>query len=390
MNNAHFTIKNRFQKRFEKYEDILTTEILRDVCIKITGQPYFTVDFDNSEYNRGRLAVLEYEGKTNYISFSEFEIQSRNSFFQSFPSALLRYYEEENTNKQIYFYFLQPDGNIKTPYFIFMYRLMKTAGTIFLNQTAVLNLDIVPFNSASDMIAQRDLNREKNGGNASTYITIDENNVLQIYGKTYGANKYETTLLCLALNEITYFPIELYEIQEGTLKTLPSLARKIIISRGIKVISTDLSFEKAEYETNDSLRSPTYIYNLLEKLGEKKCAFCNCEIPQIIQGAHVWPVASIKKQDHLNLDQKIQCAIDRDNGLWLCNNHHKLFDINLLYITPDGHIKYKLNLENHHEAYLRGVTFNNKLAETILTPNFISYLANRNRLLDESLYTYIE
>ena len=90
MAKPHFTIKNKFQKRSELYEDILTRNILRDVCRRITGQTTYTVDFDDTGYNKGRLATLEYRGRINYISFSEFEIASRNSFFQSFPSALVK------------------------------------------------------------------------------------------------------------------------------------------------------------------------------------------------------------------------------------------------------------------------------------------------------------
>jgi len=331
----YFVIKNKFQKRSEKYKDILKRNILKDVCHMITGRTDFTVKFDNTGYNKGRLAKLEYQGSISYISFSEFEIASRNSFFQSFPSALVRYHKEINRGKRIYFYFLPPDGNIETAYFIFMYRLMKTAGTIFLNESDYLTNAITPFNSASDIIAQRDLNRGKNKGNFSTYVTIDENDILQVFGKTYGANKYETTLLCLAIRKITPFKMELYEIKEGNLKKLPEEAREVILALGITVITSDLVLQRDrdEFEKNDGLRSPTYIYNLLEKLGDKKCSLCECEIPQIIQGAHVWSVSSIKKAKNINQDKKLQFSVDGDNGLWLCNNHHKLFDRNILLIN---------------------------------------------------------
>ncbi len=386
----HFTIKNRFQKRSELYEDILTRDILRDVSLRITGRPDFTVDFDNDGYNKGRLATLEYQGTIIYISFSEFEIRSRNSFFQSFPSALVRYHQETSTNKRICFYFLPPNGNIQTDYFIFMYRLMKTAGTEFLNEADHLTTPITPFNSVADIIALRDLNRSRNTGNASTYVTVNENDTLQIYGKTYGANKYETTLLCLAIYEITQYEMELYEIQEGNLRLLPALARQVIIARGVTVITSDLTLEQEEYEANDSLRSPTYTYNLLEKLGDKKCVLCDCEIPQIIQGAHIWPVVSIKRANNINQDRKLQYAIDGDNGIWLCNNHHKLFDINMLLITDDGQIKYKTNIEENHEDYICDVTSNHQIPNQILTQSFVEYLDKRNRLLDESRYSFIE
>ena len=43
MARPHFTIKNIFQKRTETYQDILTNDILRDVCYRITGRRGFTV-----------------------------------------------------------------------------------------------------------------------------------------------------------------------------------------------------------------------------------------------------------------------------------------------------------------------------------------------------------
>lgn len=385
----HFVIKNRFQKRSELYQDILTEDILGDVCYKLTGRRDYRVTFDDDGYNIGRLATLEYDGSVSYISFSEYEIGSRNSFFQSFPSALVKYHQETNPIKDIHFYFLEPDGNIETAYFIFMYRLMKTAGTNFLNEQDHLSTVITPFNSVRDIIVQRDLNRGRNRGNASSYVTIDENNILQVFGKTFGANKYETTLLCLAIYEITPYPMELYEIQEGNLRQLPRDARNVILSLGIRVITSDLVLERQEFEANDSLRSPTYLYNLLEKLGEKKCSICDCEIPQIIQGAHVWPVASIKRANNINLDTKIQHAINGDNGLWLCNNHHKLFDIDMIYISIDGRLKYKTDIEESYKDYLNYLTINNRLPNDILTSSFVNYLEKRNRSLNASRYTFV-
>jgi hypothetical protein len=368
----------------------LTPEILRDVCRRITGRTDYTVDFDNVDYNKGRLAKLEYGPSSFYISFSEFEIKSRNSFFQSFPSALIKYHQDPNPNKEIFFYFLTPDGNIETSYFRFMYRLMKTAGTIFLNEDDHLGDLPVAFNSASDIIAQRDLNRGRNSANASTYITTDENGILQIYGKTYGANKYETALISLAIREIAPLPIELYEIEEGNLKVLPEAAREVIESKGITVITSDLVLERQEFDRNDSLRSPTYMFNLLEKLGEKKCTMCNCEIPQIIQGAHIWPVASIKSAHNINQDEKLEFAINGDNGIWLCNNHHKLFDIHALVITEEGRIKYRTDIREVDEDYLYGVTVNDRIADAIINDNFLQFLEKRNTSLDLGEYSYFE
>lgn len=387
---ATFTIKRNFQRRDITYEDILTPDVLLDVCQQLTGQDDYEVVWDDTSYNKGRLAKLEYNDRVFYVSFSEMEVRSRNSFFQSFPSALIQFRLEQNPNKGLYFYFLPPDRDgIETNYFIFMYRLMKTVNTVFLNETLYLSRVYQPFNSISDIIINRDSNRVRNSGNASTYAAIDETDSLQIFGKTYGANKYETILLTLAFNNVSEYPIEVYEIQEGNLSILPEPGRQLIINAGISVITSDLVLERREFETNDSLRSPTYLYNLLDKLGHKKCSLCDCEIPQIIQGAHIWPVASIKRANNLNIDTKIHHAINGDNGLWLCNNHHKLFDINLLYINPDGRLKYKTNIEQNHEVYLRDFTTYSELPNEILTPNFLDYLGRRNQIIDAGQYSYI-
>lgn len=268
---------------------------------------------------------------------------------------------------------------------------MKTAGTEFLNENVHLSNPIYPFNTVPDIIGQRNLNRGKNSSNNSSYLTVDENNILQVYGKTYGASKYETTLLCLAISEITNRKIELYEIKEGNLTMLPALAREVILGFGrIDIITSDLTLERTEFEENDSLRSPTYIYNLLEKLGDKKCTLCDCEIPQIIQGAHIWPVASIKRRTNISAEQKLQYAIDGDNGLWLCNNHHKLFDINLLLINDDGRIKYKSNIRDLDESYINSVTITHQVREDFLTPNFLQHLQNRNSLIDQTMYRFAD
>ncbi len=389
---ASFIIKNNFQRRNDiHYEDILTSEILEDVCFRITGQREYSVTFDSTDYNKGRLAKLEYRGEISYISFSEFEIRSRNSFFQSFPTALVKYHEEENPNKRIFFYFLPPDGNIETNYFRFMYRLMKTAGTEFLNDREFLNSRILPFSSVEDIILNKNNIRDRNRSNNSTFLTKDEYSNLEIFGKTYGANKYETTLLCLAIAKVATTNIILYEIQEGNLRQLPRPARELLNSfNRIRIITSDLTLEREEFEKNDSLRSPSFIYNLLEKLGDKKCCLCGCEIPQLIQGAHIWPVANIKRTNNISRQEKIQHALDGDNGIWLCNNHHKLFDIDLIMIDNEGGIKYKSDLREIDEDYVCDFTNHNRINTQFLTPNFLQYLERRNNFINPDLYTPLD
>lgn len=384
----HFVIKNKFQKKDTSYRDLLTPEILADISLKVTGRSDCTCEFDDTGYNIGRLVELEYQGKKNYISISETNIRSRNSSFQSFPSALARYILEENPNKEISFYF-HPSivGNYETPYFVFMYRLMKTAKIKFLNEEEYLENPVHPFTTVADIIANKEQIRNKNTGNKSTYITRGSNNELQIFGKTYGANKYETTILCLALSEISTSKIQLFQIGEGGLTELPEKAREAIESLGkVEIYTSDRTIEKINFEENDSLRSIEYVFNLLEKHGDKKCAFCGCEIPQIIHGAHIWPVSEIKKDETLSQDEKLACALDGDNGLWLCQNHHKLLDTNILRISENGHVQHRSEINGLNMTFLKYITKQTQLQSSILSDKFTDYLRKRNRNLQESLY----
>ena len=388
MAHPKFLIKNNFQKRDSLYEDILTPEILSDVSIKLTGSAEYTCEFDDSGYNKGRLAILEHEGKSFYISFSEVQIEGRNSSFQSFSTALTKYILEENDNKEICFYFL-PDitGSFETPYFMFNYRLMKTAGVNFLNSDEYITKTITPFASPEDIILHKDKIRSTNSGNSSTYITRSSDDKLQIFGKTYGASKYETANLCLALSEISESPIELYEIEEGGLTKLPQESKRAIESLGvIEIHTSNRTIEKTNFKENNSLRSVEYVYNLLNKLGDKKCAFCDCAIPQIIQGAHVWPVAKIKGENQLTEDEKLLMAIDGDNGLWLCQNHHKLFDTDILMISSSLVIKHKQEVNDELIVFIKTITTKRSIEASIATEGFVSYLNKRNSGLTEENY----
>ena len=162
----------------------MNPSILSDVCLKATGQIEYSVDFVDA-VNIGRQATLEHNGSIIYISFSESEIGGRNASFQSFSSALVNYYKDTNTKKRICFYFLPTNGRIETNYFVFMYRLMKTVGTEFINETDILKSPIVMFSTVEDIILHKNSIRSHNKRNNSTYLTKDENNVLQIFGKTW-------------------------------------------------------------------------------------------------------------------------------------------------------------------------------------------------------------
>ncbi len=391
----HFIIKSNLQKSSVTglyFSDMVTPEVLDDVCRRITNCDDFTYEYiDNkykdefldATYNKGRMAIMQYKDTVSYISFSEKNIGGRNSSVQSVPTAFNMFYMNPYPRKRIYYYFLDVQGNAGTPYQMFMYRLMKTIGFNFLNDNIALGQNIVGFSSIEDVINARRANAGRNRANNPTYITKSSINQFDIYGKTYGANKYDTSMMCYALSFLAQprQNITLYEMEEGNLKNLPAPSLEVIRRmNNVQVVTTNRQIERVAFERNNSLRSPRYIFNLLERFGQKRCALCDCEIPELIQGAHVWPVSAIKNAPMLSIEEKITHATNGENGLWLCENHHKMFDEELLYINTNGSVTFRKNLENKHIIFMDRTTTIKQLPNEYLSDGFIQYLTLRNKI----------
>ena len=374
-------IKNNAQKGSYRFSDILDDVVLQDVCYRITGRHEYTICFDDNSYNKGRLALIEYNDTITYVSFSEHgKVEGRNSFFQSLTTALISFYSDPHIKKRMAFYFLPSiTGSFEGSYFRFMYRLMATNGVEFLNADLFLENTIIEFASIDDIIAIRSVNRERNTGNNSTYITRTVKDITQIYGKTYGASKKETTLLCLTAARLSKH-VEMYEICEQNLSCLPVPDADAIKRMGnVEIIPTNRTMERKPFEADTNYLSPTFIYNLFQKFNLKECAFCECSIPEIIAGAHIWPVADIKRTDRMSEDEKWLSATDGENGLWLCHNHHKLFDEGLVSITNSGKIVYSNELNETNKSFIRKTTTKNSIPSFAFTDLFEKYLYLRTR-----------
>lgn len=394
MGKPHFIIKNNMNKSSVTklyMKDILTPTILEDVCNRITGQKEYDVDFVDNEYeddclsksyNKGRLATLVYDNINAFISFSEENVEGRNSAVQSIGTAFNIYYQSEALNKKLYYYFLGSGAKFETDYLISMYRQMQTIGFKFLNPELLSNT-IVSFTSIEDLIFSKRVTSEKNKSNNSSYVTKERSKEIEIYGKTYGANKYDAAMLAFTSSVLAQTHgqhIKLYEILEGNLEHMPKPCSETLnIMGNVEIISTNLEFDKKQFETNNSLRSPRYKVNLLDRIGIKHCPLCHCEIPEIIQGAHVWPVSLIKKQP-LTFDEQFAHAISGENGIWLCENHHKLFDENIIRFNKSG--KLEIHASNNDEKnYIMKITEEDTLPAYYFTDQFFQYLEYRNKAI---------
>ncbi|HEL2594969.1 TPA: HNH endonuclease [Streptococcus suis] len=393
MSVPKFVIKNSMNKSSSTgiyFKDIIAESDLEKICYNLTGKFEYSVDFVENDYeddflersyNKGRLGILHYQNNVYYICFSDNSNSGRNSSLQSVSTAFNKFYVNKHPEKELVFYFLPSLSNYATNYHIFMYRLMATAGFKFINTPKELVNSLQPFTSIDDIILSRKANSERNKGNNATYILKNNPHVYEVYGKTFGANKYETSLICYAISAIALETdkITLFQYNEKDLKQLPKSSLAVLSLMGnINVVNIDDELEKQELRKNNSIRSPRFNARLLNHLGDKKCVICECEISEIIQGAHIWPVAEIKKHAHLTIEQQLSYATDAENGLWMCQNHHKLFDSNIIRLTESGQVKYDPDLPDSYRNYIDSVTLSLTLPHEIVTKQFQYFIKMRN------------
>ncbi|VUC65562.1 Uncharacterised protein [Macrococcoides caseolyticum] len=373
-----FIINNKKQKGGNFINDILI-EDLEDISMYFTGSKQYTLTLID-EVNIGRLGIIKYNNIERYISFSNPDLSGRNSAMQHVTSALSRFYKSNNENKdkEIYYYFLKTSGNYGIPYYMFYYRMMKTVGFKFINEKKYLSKEIFEISSVEDLINMRNVNKKTQ--NNSSYLTLNADGNIDFFAKTYGANKKESVLIaCAAAKILKSHKVIVYEMIENNLKELPKPDKELMKVFNITIIRADKELEKQILLSVKNYRSPKFNMNLLKLRGQKKCALCDCNIPQIIEGAHIWPVSEIKNEKTMNEDEKVMAATDGENGIWLCSNHHKLFDSNLLFINNEYKVMYSESLENHEYNYLNSITTNLDLSESFIGEKAVSYLLKRNK-----------
>lgn len=181
-----FIIKENSQKVKNHFRKVLTRDILKDICFRITGETEFICRFKDNAYsdkyfaakktNEGRLAILKYSGKTAYIFISlpdpkDVKKSGRNSWVESVGVLYNKYFLDDDTNKEIYYYFLGKK-KVSTPYLNFQYRVFKTIGFNFLNDKETLGSEVQPFTTIEDVITLKTAvtKRSRNKKNNPTFL----------------------------------------------------------------------------------------------------------------------------------------------------------------------------------------------------------------------------
>lgn len=321
-------------------EDI-SEEEYSDIVNRSVGNEEFIVREDFRGHNSGQYIKMKVFDTIKYICLSrKVANESRNAFIlQNFPSAYQHYLEEANP-KKCFEYYIRDFTTLHPPFAIFSYKLLLTGGIKILNLDKVRTSDnatlfdyTTPFTDYKQMRTYRLSLSQRNSGNNST--TFEENdNEISVYGKSYGANGRETTAICLALSKLVKDKnIKLYNVNETDRSHLAEIdpANRYILEN----IGVELNDDRMDFESNDERviakrNTRLFHYNLLQKYKGKKCYLCGCDIEKVIQGAHIYSSSDILHSS-MSEEEKTRQIVDADNGIWLCANHHLLFDYLLIY-----------------------------------------------------------
>ena len=440
------------------------TRHTRTISVYENDELKYIIGFSNTNYDEDKKKEVEKTsgkyvyGKDNY--------HSNTYLFQGLNKVFEYYYDEINQGKNIKLYFYLLD--VKESYAnnlsnLMNYRKLATIGF------DILNLDQISFKEyeqlgfsmeeSHDDIKYVSFNKfandilylsKKNMGNVPSYLKcIDENyDIIQegnrakdgieilprqkyIYTfKALSAEAYDSfftmwTLMVLAKEEDKdlefQFGTQLYHLSEGKDNYKQSTGFTGPILNLIKKAKLEIKYETSEeilhqfereknqYETakaNNILRNQELFKNNMRQKGiQTKCYLCGCEIENILEAAHLWGVADIKKAsiDTINqilknpemnklIDQKNKhyneqfykryvLANSGDNGIWLCSNHHGLFDSNYFcFDSNNGKVLIKIDADDESKMFFDLITYNKKLPSEILTPRTQQFLSKRQEI----------
>ena len=373
------------RKATYQFREIMTEDVLMEIAKKLTNQDIYEVEWLEKR-NEGRYIFLETDEHVYFISISNYGlVTGRNSYMQNVATAYTDFLNfQTDKSKEFCYYSVYYEGNNKTNLLKFYYKLMKTFGCRFINEDYIMGGHIIntPYTTVKEIIRSRNALRVTNLSNQSSYIT-EEGDFYHFYGKTFGANSKETVLICYALSAIADKTIRLFQIADNDSVSLGKEDQKMIEMLGkIEIVGVGYDFDEnsnelKEKDPNDIRDQVRFNFNLLSRLGEKQCIMCDCKIDSLIHAAHVWPIASIKGDTNLSLEEKREHAISEHNGVWLCQNHHKLFDMNFISINHNSSV-INQNLSECNKNFLEYITTKLFIPENYITREFNNYLNRRH------------
>lgn len=278
---------------------------------------------------------------------------------------------------------------------------------------------------------------DRNTGNVPSFLQCEEVETIDKYGnssymtekytytfKSLSAQQYDSLLKCWCLKVLADMENTQIEFRLGKQYfSFDSNEQRIAeeLSYPVKEIfdlaNLDIQYETTEEfmnerikqdntylkykEVNEIRNQPLFRNNIRKKGIPTECVICGADDPKLLDAAHLWEVNQIKNStlrqvnDFIRVNsleeiiqlssefsgelfyKKYYLANSGDNGVWLCKNHHKQFDLNY-YCFESEYGKVILKFDNPVTALkFEEELKNKKLPQEILTKLTKSFLCMR-------------
>ncbi|MBQ8902153.1 MAG: HNH endonuclease [Bacilli bacterium] len=271
-----------------------------------------------------------------------------------------------------------------------------------------------------------DINKETDDENEEKFVDLTNQEYIYTF-KTLSAEGYDSFLTMWTLSVLAekenkklkfMFAPEKYnfrlgqevpKVTEGFTGPLIDLMEKIGLSQEYETtdeVRQQINREINQYEiskANGTIRNQELFKNNLRRKGIlTKCYLCGCEIEHILEAAHLWGVSEIKKCNAHDINdllsnscmntlidpenehsselfyKKYMLANSGDNGVWLCSNHHGLFDSNFYcFDSETGKVLIKLDANEIDKTFFELCTSVKALPKEFLTDRSKIFLSKR-------------
>ena len=90
----------------------------------------------------------------------------------------------------------------------------------------------------------------------------------------------------------------------------------------------------------------------------------------------IFDAYSIRRRNDLQFENKFRLAVDADNGIWLCENYHKLFDSNLIWFE-EGQLCFSHKLNDEDLLFVKHVTTLEQIEPQYINERMLAFFDSR-------------
>ena len=413
-------------KRSVQGQRIQQQYVARTLRICEDGELKHIVGITNTNYDYDKQREKELDPDKKYI-FGTDNIHANTYLKQGCANLFNYYYEQKRRNSSVdlSFYLLDLDRTYPHNMFnVLSYRELQTMGFGVLN---IRQVDFSQYNKATGSRLNGEVNIRFTSFNKymNDIAVLSKRNYYNNPSFLTCAQGYDSLfrILCMkVLADAQNVPIEFrlgkqYFNFGSPVKSVADRLSKPTeaVFRNAGIAFSYLTNEQFMHErktaedvylsaeNNENPRNQGLFRNNLRRKGvPEKCVICGNDNPAVLKAAHLWEVKDIKKTTEKEIDEfiavnslssmladgfefknalfhKKYCLINSgENGLWLCGNHHDLFDKNY-YCFDDGDGTVILHFSDSKQAtaFRDDMVEDCRVPENVLTRATKAFIAKR-------------